>query len=330
MKLVLSPAKSLNFESELPTNKVSESCFLKESERLNKLLKKKSAKSLSKLMKISDNLGQLNYERNQEWELPFTKDNARQAVYAFSGDVYRGLDAYTIPKDKLEKVQDTVRIISGLYGLLKPLDLMQPYRLEMGTKFPVGKNKNLYEFWKQKVTKALNDELEEEMAKNEVLSASFDDELLNYLPSESFALLTASISTKNIISALEEKVPGFDRNSDEFERETGMSADEAINSINGSGVVSLIGFEDVTYDYMGYEYVDNQYQRVPKTRTELLPMFGAVVGLNNTDLIDEIMKKGLEANGIEKIVDIPLSDAEKAHMQQSAEGVKKTNGLLEL
>ncbi len=176
MKLVLSPAKSLNFESELPTNKVSESCFLKESERLNKLLKKKSAKSLSKLMKISDNLGQLNYERNQEWELPFTKDNARQAVYAFSGDVYRGLDAYTIPKDKLEKVQDTVRIISGLYGLLKPLDLMQPYRLEMGTKFPVGKNKNLYEFWKQKVTKALNDELEDDelflnLASNEYFKA---------------------------------------------------------------------------------------------------------------------------------------------------------------
>lgn len=176
MKLVLSPAKSLNFESELPTNKATESCYLKEAERLNKLLKKKSAKSLSNLMKISDNLGQLNYERNQEWQLPFTQDNARQAVYAFSGDVYRGLDAYTIPKDKLEKVQDTIRIISGLYGLLKPLDLIQPYRLEMGTKFPVGKNKNLYEFWKQKITKTLNEELEEDevflnLASNEYFKA---------------------------------------------------------------------------------------------------------------------------------------------------------------
>ena len=176
MKLVLSPAKSLNFESKLPTTKATESCFLNESERLNKLLKKKSARSLSKLMSISPALGQLNYERNQEWELPFTKDNARQAIYAFSGDVYRGLDAYTISKDKLEKVQDTVRIISGLYGILKPLDLMQPYRLEMCTKFPVGKNKNLYEFWKQKVTKALNDELEEDelflnLASNEYFKA---------------------------------------------------------------------------------------------------------------------------------------------------------------
>ncbi len=176
MKLVLSPAKSLDFKSKSPTTSITEACFLAESERLNKLLKKKSARSLSKLMKISPALSQLNYERNQEWHLPFTKDNARQAVYAFNGDVYRGLDAYTIPKDKLDKVQDTVRIISGLYGILKPLDLMQPYRLEMGTKFPVGKNKNLYEFWKKRVTQALNDELEDDelflnLASNEYFKA---------------------------------------------------------------------------------------------------------------------------------------------------------------
>ena len=176
MKLVISPAKSLNFESKLPTTKTTESCFLAESERLNRLLKKKSARSLSKLMKISPALGQLNYERNQEWHLPFTKDNARQAIYAFNGDVYRGLDAYTIPKEKLDRVQNTVRIISGLYGILKPMDLMQPYRLEMGTKFPVGKNKNLYEFWKKKVTQALNDELEDDelflnLASNEYFKA---------------------------------------------------------------------------------------------------------------------------------------------------------------
>ena len=176
MKLVLSPAKSLNFESELPTTITTESCFLNESLRLNKLLKKKSARSLSKLMGISNNLGQLNYERNQDWHLPFTKNNARPAIYAFSGDVYRGLDAYNIPKEKLNILQDSVRIISGLYGLLKPLDLMQPYRLEMGTKFPVGKNKNLYEFWRKKVTQSLNDELEDNelflnLASNEYFKA---------------------------------------------------------------------------------------------------------------------------------------------------------------
>jgi cytoplasmic iron level regulating protein YaaA (DUF328/UPF0246 family) len=162
MKLVLSPAKSLDYDSKLPTTKTTESCFLNESQRINKLLKKESPKQLSKLMKISDNLAQLNYDRNQQWTVPFTKENARQAIYAFSGDVYRGLDAYSIDNKKLDKVQDTVRILSGLYGLLKPLDLIQPYRLEMGTKFSVGKNKNLYEFWKQQVTQVLNDELEDD------------------------------------------------------------------------------------------------------------------------------------------------------------------------
>ena len=176
MKLVLSPAKSLDFESQIPNATVTEAQFLKESERLNKLLKKKSAKSLSKLMNISDALGQLNYQRNQAWQLPFTTDNARQAIYAFSGDVYRGLDAYSIPTEKLDKLNNTVRIISGLYGLLKPTDLIQPYRLEMGTKFPVGKHKNLYAFWKKTITNALNKELKKDelflnLASNEYFKA---------------------------------------------------------------------------------------------------------------------------------------------------------------
>jgi len=161
MKIVISPAKSLDFEKPLPTERATEALFLNESNRLNKLLKKKSARSLSKLMSISDNLGRLNYERNQEWTLPFNSSNARPAVYAFNGDVYRGLNVYELPAKKIDALQDTLRIISGLYGILKPLDLIQPYRLEMGTKFPVGKNKNLYQFWKQKITKSLNDELQE-------------------------------------------------------------------------------------------------------------------------------------------------------------------------
>lgn len=127
-------------------------------------------------MSISDDLAQLNYQRNQEWQLPFTKDNARPAVYAFNGDVYRGLDVYTLDTKNIDKLQDTVRILSGLYGVLKPLDLIQPYRLEMGTKLSIGKNKNLYEFWKKKVTKALNEELEDNelflnLASNEYFKA---------------------------------------------------------------------------------------------------------------------------------------------------------------
>ena len=112
MKLVISPAKSLNYESELPTSLSTQSCFLSESQQLNSLLKKKSAKTLSALMHISPNLGQLNYERNQEWSIPFTSKNARPAIYAFNGDVYRGIEAYTISDSKLERLQDSVRIIS--------------------------------------------------------------------------------------------------------------------------------------------------------------------------------------------------------------------------
>jgi cytoplasmic iron level regulating protein YaaA (DUF328/UPF0246 family) len=127
------------------------------------------------LMDISEKLADLNWERNQNWSLPFTPENARPAVYAFDGDVYTGLDAYTIPLEKLDVLQNKLRILSGLYGVLKPLDLMQPYRLEMSTSLPIGTKKNLYEFWKKKVTQTLNDELQENellinLASNEYFS----------------------------------------------------------------------------------------------------------------------------------------------------------------
>jgi cytoplasmic iron level regulating protein YaaA (DUF328/UPF0246 family) len=176
MKMVISPAKSLNFEPNLPTEQHSNPCFLAEANRINELLKEKKPSELSQLMKISEKLGNLNWERNQNFKTPFNKDNARPAVYTFDGDVYSGLDVYTLPVEKIKILQDSLRILSGLYGVLKPLDLIQPYRLEMGTKFPVGKNKNLYDFWKQKITAFLNDELEENelfvnLASNEYFSA---------------------------------------------------------------------------------------------------------------------------------------------------------------
>ena len=159
MKIVLSPAKSLNFEKQLPTSKFSESIFLKESRQVHKVLKQKSPKELSELMDISDKLADLNWQRNKNWKTPFTPENARPAVFAFDGDVYTGLDAYSIPLEKLEILQDSLRILSGLYGLLKPLDLMQAYRLEMGTKLAIGESENLYKYWKPILTKALNKEL---------------------------------------------------------------------------------------------------------------------------------------------------------------------------
>ncbi|MFD2099536.1 peroxide stress protein YaaA [Flagellimonas iocasae] len=176
MKIVVSPAKSLDFETTLPTTQYSQPQFLEQSEKLNGILKKKKPKALSKLMSISDNLAELNWERNQQFSLPFTTDNARPAVYAFNGDVYQGLDAYTIPEEKLDELQDTLRILSGLYGILKPLDLMQPYRLEMGTQLKVGRKKNLHEFWKKQLTDYLNEELKEDelfvnLASNEYFGA---------------------------------------------------------------------------------------------------------------------------------------------------------------
>lgn len=161
MKIVISPAKTLDYESELPKIPSSTINFLKETQTIHKQLKKKSPKQLIELMSISDKLADLNWQRNQERNLDdFAQENARQAVYAFKGDVYLGLDMSTFPVEKIEVLQDKLRILSGLYGLLKPLDLMQPYRLEMGTKIEIGKSKNLYEFWKTKITKELNSELQ--------------------------------------------------------------------------------------------------------------------------------------------------------------------------
>ncbi len=176
MKIVLSPAKSLNFETELPTTKFTTNAFLKEAELINGLLKKQSPAQLSKLMKISDKLAQLNWKRNQNWKLPCTPKNARPAVFTFNGTVYDGLDAYSMSSKNIEKLQNTLRILSGQYGILKPLDLIQAYRLEMGTKFPIENVNNLHNYWKPKVTDYLNNELKKgelfvNLASNEYFNA---------------------------------------------------------------------------------------------------------------------------------------------------------------
>ncbi|EKF55661.1 hypothetical protein I215_05487 [Galbibacter marinus] len=176
MKIVISPAKSLDFESPLPVKDYTQPEFLEQSQKLNEVLQKKTPKKLSDLMGISANLAELNWKRNQDFEIPFTSQNARPAVFAFNGDVYTGLDAYSLDKDKFAILQQQLRILSGLYGVLKPLDLIQPYRLEMGTKLHVGSHKDLYGFWKKKITAKLNDELEADelfinLASNEYFGA---------------------------------------------------------------------------------------------------------------------------------------------------------------
>ncbi len=161
MKIVVSPAKTLDFESPLPTADYTIPRFLHETETLNEVLRKKSPKKLSDLMSISKALADLNYERNQTRAEAYSPENARPAVFAFKGDVYLGLDAYTLIPQQIQQIQQKLRILSGLYGLLKPLDLVQPYRLEMGTQLKVGRKPNLYKFWDKKITEALNEELED-------------------------------------------------------------------------------------------------------------------------------------------------------------------------
>jgi cytoplasmic iron level regulating protein YaaA (DUF328/UPF0246 family) len=178
MKIIISPAKSLDFENEVPVSKHTNPRFLAQSETLNKKLKSLSKKKIADLMSISNDLASLNYERNQNWETPFTKENAKQAIYAFTGAVFLGIDVHTLPEDKIDIMQDKLRILSGLYGLLKPLDLIQPYRLEMGTKLKVGRKDNLYKFWDTTLAVSLNEELED----NELLINLASAEYFKALP----------------------------------------------------------------------------------------------------------------------------------------------------
>ena len=159
MKILISPAKSLDYASALPTAENSQPVFLADAKELNAALRLKKPSDLQALMGISEKLASLNWERNQDFEIPFNADNARPAVFAFNGDVYTGLDAYTLDETTLSVAQKNLRILSGLYGFLKPLDLMQPYRLEMGTSFGVNGTKTLYAFWNDKLTAYLKNEL---------------------------------------------------------------------------------------------------------------------------------------------------------------------------
>ena len=159
MLLFLSPAKSLDFKTPPQVSRFTQPAFLKQSETLIRQLRKLSPADIANLMTLSDPLALLNYNRYADWALPFTPENAKQAVLAFDGDVYDGLAARTMSADDLDFAQRQVRILSGLYGILKPLDLMQPYRLEMGTRFANAAGKDLYAFWGERLLGAINDEL---------------------------------------------------------------------------------------------------------------------------------------------------------------------------
>ena len=176
MLTIISPAKKLDYSESAESHRHSQPLLLKHSEELLNELRELSPEDICSLMSLSDKLGALNFERFQEWQMPFTPDNAKQAVLAFKGEVYQGLDADNMSTDELNFAQDNLRILSGLYGLLRPLDLMQPYRLEMGTKFANQRGANLYEFWGSIIT----DEL------NKLLASQKDSVLVNLASNEYF------------------------------------------------------------------------------------------------------------------------------------------------
>ena len=176
MLIVVSPAKKLDYDTPSTTDRYSEPDFLDQSQLLINNLRNYSALDLAELMKLSMKLAELNFDRYHDWTVKFTPDNAKQCLLAFKGDVYTGMDAESFSEDDLDYAQSYLRILSGLYGLLKPLDLMMPYRLEMGTRLENSRGKNLYEFWGDRITDAVNVQLK----------VQGDDILINLASNEYF------------------------------------------------------------------------------------------------------------------------------------------------
>jgi len=249
MKILISPAKSLNFEDKVQTSINSKPLFHNDAIKINSELKKESIESLCDLMGISSKLGELNWTRNQD----FTKDlnYSKQAIFAFNGDVYDGLDINSLDNEKHQLVNNIIRILSGLYGILKPFDHIKPYRLEMGTKFSINGNKNLYDFWKSKVTNQLKSELAEDelivnLASNEYFSVINSKEVSNKIISPQFK--DFKNGTLKIISFYAKKARGL---------MSRFIIDNNVKSVN----------EILSFDSGGYSYSKRD------TADELKPVF---------------------------------------------------------
>ncbi len=187
MKILLSPAKTLDFQTKVPTLRSSKPIFVTQANEINQVLQSKTPKKLMELMDISDKLADLNWKRIQEWE---QTTDLRQAVYAFKGEVYVGLDAYYISELHWDYMQNSVRILSGQYGVLQPFDLIKPYRLEMGSDLKIGKSKNLYQYWDANITQAIQTEL------------ALDEWVVNLASQEYFKVIKSQLLQNKIITPI--------------------------------------------------------------------------------------------------------------------------------
>ena len=244
MLILISPAKTLDFESELKTQKFSTPRFVKESSELVGSLVRKSPAELEKLMHLSPALADLNAMRDQDWEPDFTTDNSRQALLAFKGDVYVGMDVDCFSERDFTRSQKTLRILSGLHGVLRPLDLIQPYRLEMGTKLSTARGESLYEFWGDRISERLSADLASHRSRV----------VVNLASKEYFSAVNKAVLNARVVSPqfLDEKNGKFKIISFYAKQARGAMASwlirnrvESVSSIN-------------KFDGMGYSYCDER------------------------------------------------------------------------
>ena len=198
MLFVISPAKNLNENQTAPVAAYSQPDLLADAAVLMEELRRLAPQDIAKLMHVSDKIALLNAERNAAWQPPFTPENAKQAVYLFNGDVYEGLAAESLPPAGVDYLQAHLRILSGLYGLLRPLDLIQPYRLEMGTALANPRGKNLYEFWGDNISEAINLALAEQQT----------DTLINLASQEYFKSVSGKLKARLITPVFKDEKNG--------------------------------------------------------------------------------------------------------------------------
>jgi hypothetical protein len=252
MLLLLSPAKKLDYDSPVRTRLQTQPLFVEQASELIGVLRKKSQRDVADLMKLSDALAQLNVQRYAEWKPSFDTSNARQAVLAFNGDVYEGLQAADLSDQQLQWAQEHVVMLSGLYGALRPLDLMRPYRLEMGTRLETKRGKTLYAFWGEQIANYLNQRLAEQGAKHEAV-------VVNLASEEYFKVVNQKVLKARVVQCVfqDEKNGVWKVISFHAKRARGLMARYVID--NGiTKPEDLKGFTSEGYAYVASESSDDQ------------------------------------------------------------------------